>query len=321
MIVMQASFYGVSDRNLQSQYKDFLSDFKAWDQKPHAKKWLLFPKNIGKRLSIDETSLSNGELYTIVTNKSGKGKKGTIVAMVAGTKADKLISVLEKIPLKERNQVKEITLDMAGNMGLIARKCFSNATRVTDRFHVQKLATEALQEIRIKYRWEAIDHENEAIERARKSNVNFESKTIPNGDTLKQLLARSRYLLYKSKSKWTSGQIERATLLFELYPDIQKGYNLTQELRGIFENTKDKIIGFAKLAKWHEKVNQSGFKSFNTISRTIMNHYQTILNYFDNRSTNASAESFNAKIKAFRSQFRGVRNVEFILFRLTNIYA
>jgi len=79
--------------------------------------------------------------------------------------------------------------------------------------------------------------------------------------------------------------------------------------------------GFAKLAKWHEKVNQSGFKSFNTISRTIMNHYQTILNYFDNRSTNASAESFNAKIKAFRSQFRGVRNVEFFLFRLTNIYA
>ncbi|MFH7018245.1 transposase [Flavobacterium sp. FlaQc-47] len=66
---------------------------------------------------------------------------------------------------------------------------------------------------------------------------------------------------------------------------------------------------------------QSGFKSFNIISRTIMNHYQTILNYFDNRSTNASAESFNAKIKAFRSKFRGVRNVEFFLFRLTNIYA
>jgi transposase len=110
-----------------------------------------FPKNIGKRLSIDETSLSNGELYTIVTNKSSKGRKGTIVAMVAGTKADTVLSVLEKIPLRERNLVKEITLDMVGNMGLIARKSFPNATRVTDRFHVQKLAIEALQEIRIKY--------------------------------------------------------------------------------------------------------------------------------------------------------------------------
>ena len=82
-----ASFYGVSGRNLQTQYKDFLSDFKVWDQLSHAKKWLLFPQNIGKRLSIDETSLSNSELYTILTNKSGKGRKGTIVAMIAGTKA------------------------------------------------------------------------------------------------------------------------------------------------------------------------------------------------------------------------------------------
>ena len=105
-----------------------------------------------------------------------------------------------------------------------------------------------------------------------------------------------------------------------MYPDIEKAYDLAQDLRNIFEKTTDKIIGLSRLARWHEKINQPGFKSFNTISRTIINHYQTILNYFDNRSTNAPAESFNAKIKAFRSQFRGVRNIEFFLFRLTNIY-
>ena len=241
--------------------------------------------------------------------------------MIAGTKAETVISIIEKIPLKARNQVTEITLDMAANMGLIAKKCFPNAVRVTDRFHLQKLALEALQEIRIKYRWQAIDQENEAIEKAKKTNKKFEMKTLINGDTLKQLLARSRYFLYENKSKQSENQIDRAALLFELYPDIEKAYNLAQDLRNIFEKTTDKIIGLSRLAKWHEKVNQSGFKSFNTISRSIMNHYQTILNYFDNRSTNASAESFNAKIKAFRSQYRGVRNIEFFLFRLTNIYA
>jgi transposase len=46
---------------------------------------------------------------------------------------------------------------MAGN--ILIKKCFPNATRVIDRFHVQKLASEALQEIRIKYRWQAIDQE------------------------------------------------------------------------------------------------------------------------------------------------------------------
>ena len=128
---------------------------------------------------------------------------------------------------------------MAGNMNLIAKKCFPNATRVTDRFHVQKLAIEALQEIRIKYRWEAIDQENNAIEKAKKSKSNFESQILSNGDTLKQLLARSRYFLYKNKSRWTQNQTQRATLLFKLYPDILKAYDLTQDLRTIFDKTRD----------------------------------------------------------------------------------
>ncbi len=52
---------------------------------------------------------------------------------------------------------------MASNMGLIVKKSFPNASQVIDRFHVQKLALEALQEIRIKYRWEAIDAESDVI--------------------------------------------------------------------------------------------------------------------------------------------------------------
>jgi len=311
----------VNGRNLQYQYKNFLSDFKDWDQKPHACDWLLFSENMGEHLSIDETSLSHGELYTILTNKKAKGKKGSIVAVVQGTKADNIIDILNRIPLKQRNKVKEITLDMAANMQLIAKRSFPNATLVTDRFHVQKLATEALQEIRIKHRWEAIDQENEAIEEAKSQKKRYEPVMLSNGDTVKQLLARSRYSLYKRKEKWTLIQKERAELVFGLYPDIEKAYKLSQKLTGIFNQTKDKIIAFTKLAKWHEEVRVAGFKSFNTISKTIETHYQNILNYFDNRSTNASAESFNAKIKSFRSKFRGVRCVEFFLFRLTNLYA
>lgn len=93
---------------------------------------------MGTHLSIDKTSLSNGELYTILTNKAAKGRKGTIVTMIAETKAQTVIAVIEKIPLKQRNLIKEVTLDMAGNINLITKKCFPNATRVTDRFHVQK---------------------------------------------------------------------------------------------------------------------------------------------------------------------------------------
>ena len=50
-------------------------------------------------------------------------------------------------------------------------------------------------------------------------------------------------------------------------------------------------------------------------------NYIDILNFFDNRSTNASAESFNAKIKNFRAQLRGISDVKYFLFRLQKIYA
>ena len=265
--------------------------------------------------------MTHGELYTIITNKAAKGKKGALVAIIAGTQSASIIQTLQSIPLKLRKKVTEITLDMAGNMNLIAKTCFPNATLVTDRFHVEKLALEAVQELRVKHRWEALDAENEAIEKAKKQKKAYHPVILENGDTIRQLLARSRYVLYKKPSKWTFNQKQRAEILFYLYPDIQIAYQLAQQLKGIFEKTTKKIYAYTQLAKWHEKVNKAGFKTFNSISRTIQNHYKTILNYFDNYSTNASAESFNAKIKAFRSQFRGVRNVEYFLFRLTQIYA
>ena len=106
---------------------------------------MLYPQNIGEKLSIDETALSYDELYTIITNKKAKGKAGSIVAIIKGTKAETAIEILNKIPLKTRNKVQEITLDMAPNMELIVKKSFPNATLVTDRFHVQKLAIEAFK--------------------------------------------------------------------------------------------------------------------------------------------------------------------------------
>lgn len=281
----------------------------------------MFPQNIGSHLSIDETALTYDELYSIVTNKAAKGKKGALVAIVKGTKAEDVITVLKQIKERLRNKVQEVTLDMAANMELIAKQCFPKASLVTDRFHVQKLAIEALQDMRIAYRWQAIDQENQEIEFSKENKKSYKPLVLGNGDTHKQLLARSRYLLFKAESKWTPTQRIRAEVLFNYYPNLETAYKLSMQLKGIYEHTKDKTVALTRLAKWYEVVEQSGFKTFNTVKRSIAAHYQTILNYFDNRSTNASAESFNAKIKAFRTILRGVKHIPYFLFRLTNIYA
>ncbi|WP_338877135.1 transposase [Spirosoma sp. SC4-14] len=49
-------------------------------------------------------------------------------------------------------------------MGLIAKKCLPKATQATDRFHVQQLALEAVQDMRIAYRWQALEAENQALD-------------------------------------------------------------------------------------------------------------------------------------------------------------
>jgi len=281
----------------------------------------LFKDNIGEYLSIDETALSNGELYTLVTNKSAKGRKGTIVAIIQGTKSEDVISVLNKIPKSKRDIVREVTLDMATNMNLIVKRSFPNASRVIDRFHVQKLVSDAVQNIRIKYRWIAIDQDNNALANAKKTGDDYKPKVLSNGDTIRQLLARSRHLLFKSESRWTSSQVKRAKIIFSQFPEIEKAYKLAQGLAYIYENNYDKRIAIVKLAKWYNQVEDSGFKDFNIASKSIQLHYQSIVNFFDNRSTNAAAESFNAKLKDFRREFKGVRDVKFFLFRLTQIFA
>ena len=307
----------IDGKQFSRQYKEHLSDYSSWSEREHAKDWLLFPDNLGERLSIDETSLSDGELYTIVTNKAAKGKKGALVAIVQGTQSEQVIKILEGIPLSKRNLVKEITLDMAETMRKTVRKCFPSAVRVIDRFHVQKLACDALQQMRVEHRWEAIDEDTKSRQKAKDEGRKYVPEILENGDTKKQLLARSRYLLFKSSNRWSASQKQRAKMLFLLYPDLEKAYGLTQSLRMIYSKNTIKDAARLSLARWYNEVEKADFKAFNIIAATVKDHYQEILNFFNNRSTNASAEAFNAKIKAFRAVLRGVVDVPFFFIQIS----
>lgn len=281
---------------------------------------MIYPDNLGEEISIDEVSLSKGELYTFVTNKKGKGKKNTLIAVIKGTKSQDIISILQRMPLEKRELVKEITLDMAANMQLASKICFPKADLVTDRFHVVKLILEALQHLRIKYRWKEIDRENEAIKTAKEKQLKYVPFKFDNEDTPKQLLARCRYILAKKPDQWTESQQLRAQLLFNNYPLLHKAYKHTLEFRNIYEET-NKDIAEQKFTNWIEKTKELNMDVFNTAANSINYHLETILNFFNNRNTNANAESFNAKIKLFRANQRGVVDVKFFLFRMEKLFA
>lgn len=123
----------------------------------------------------------------------------------------------------------------------------------------------------------------------------FISHTFENGDTRRQLLARSRYVLMKHSSKWIDSQRRRAAILFREYPELEAAYAVSQQLTDIYNRKVDRGVALTHLARWYDRMERLNLKFFKSVIETMQNNYGTIVNYFERRSTNASAESVNAK--------------------------
>jgi transposase family protein len=338
-------YFHINADQFERAYKDHLSGYRDWKEAAHTSDWLLFSENIGPRLSIDETSVSMGELYTILSNKAAHGRKGAIVAIIKGTKIEDVVDVLMKLSEEKRNAVEEVTMDFSDGMYAIVSQCFPKAMITIDRFHTQQLCTDAMQELRVRLKREERKEDIEAREqhkyrlerrkdtrkedktdrrgrKRKRKNEAYKPERMANGDTAIELLTRSRYLLMQSADKWTDSQRIRASILFERYPELKEAYSITHSLRMIYNNRNaTRESGLESLKQWYNKVTDFDNDAFNTVSATIYEKQDEIVNYFVHRSTNAAAESLNSKIKNFRAQLHGVVDVEFFLFRLSLIYA
>lgn len=92
---------------------------------------------MGMHLGIDESSFCH-EVYTILHNKEGHGRKGTIVAIIKGTKPSMVTAVLNQLPIDSRLRVEDITMDLSPSMGAIARTSFPNAKIVRDLYNTDR---------------------------------------------------------------------------------------------------------------------------------------------------------------------------------------
>ena len=343
-----ARFFHIKGSEVERYYKHHLSDFDTWEQKEHATDWVLLAQNLGKHCSIDETNIC-GEVYTILSNKDGHGKKGTVIAVVKGTKADTVSSILKRIPLSEREKVTEITMDFSDCMYSIAKQCFPNATIVIDCFHVVQRICESLEEMRLKFkrlavteaRKEAADFaknedrkarlraqyrkkhpRNKKEHRGRKRirKRKYKPTLLDNGETKVEMLTRSRNMLAQSGDKWGESKRERAKILFGLYPQMSEAYSLICKVRAIFRMNISKEEAKKKLHEWYKEVCTCTLREVKAARDAIKRKEEYVLNYFCNRATNASAESLNSKIKGFRAQLHGIADIPFFLYRVCTIF-
>jgi len=98
-----------------------------------------------------------------------------LVAIVKGTKAEVVSEALCRIPGAIRETVQTVTRDLDASMAQIATACFPNAQQIEDRFHVQQLVSEALQEIRVALRKETITEDNAQVKAARERGSRYQA--------------------------------------------------------------------------------------------------------------------------------------------------
>lgn len=341
---------GLDKKKLHDWYKNHLSDFTSnrvqqslqehniplppkeiTKNKDSVDVPILRPENIGEHMAVDEKYI-NGEFYTILTN----GKTGKIALMAATTKNALLSQAMRKFG-DTLFKVKVLTRDLANNYDWFGRENFMNAAQVADKFHVLKHAFEALQDIRIYYRQKLLSRHREAydaykIKKKETPGLKFEYKEprLSNKETHRQLLSRSRYLLYKKNNDWSESQSERAKLLFKHYPDIEVAYNLICQFRAwysadqIIEIEKDKTSKMEafkkinqKLNHWMNQVEIADITEVLNFKSLVERNRGSILNYFTTAKTNAIAEANNNIIQTFLRANRGARNLNFFYFRIS----
>ena len=101
-----------------------------------------FPDNIGPRIAMDESSLSNGELYTFVNQIVGCMYQKSIPGGCCGNGNRKMwLECWGCINEEKRFAVEEVTLDLSDSMRKDRSFGISKARRVIDRFHSFRFAT------------------------------------------------------------------------------------------------------------------------------------------------------------------------------------
>ncbi len=308
--------YCVNGKCFAGLYRNKFSGYAEWREDGLDCGFYFNSANIGPYMSPDETCLSNGEVWTFLTNKDGHGGRGTLAAAFPGTKSDEIIATLIGAMGKNlRRKVKEVTCDLSPSMMLIAAEVFYNAHVVNDRFHVQQLYNEAVDEIRVDIRRQLIAEDNTR-------DRSEPAVTYSNGETMCQILARSKHTLMTAQNKWTDIQRHRANILFSHYPILKDAYRLAMELRRIFNMKISPTKAMEKMNGWYEKAMALVNNNFRSVIKTFKNHAPDnpqLLPSVCHQRLRRSVQT--PKSKYFGSQMRGVRDRDFFIFRLIKLYA
>lgn len=276
---------------------------------------VLKAENVGPEMALDEKMIGD-EMYTVLSNR----ETGKIAMMAETMKVNELTALVRHFG-ETTDQVKNITCDLSPSYDSFCQTSFSGATRTADKFHVIKHTMESVQAIRTRLKQEELAK----LPKNKSERKQTEKESLlENGESRRELLTRSRYLLFKMSAQWSSSQQRRAALLFRIYPELQTAHELSEQIRKWYDKSnigKSSLFLEKVLYTWYDNVETANIPEMNNLAKLFVNNEQKILNYFFTGKTNALAEAVNNKIQRFIAANYGVRDKDFFLFRLAKYFS
>lgn len=233
------------------------------------------------KLAIDETSCKRGHDYVTVTIDAMKRR---VFDVQQGRKKEAVTAMRKKLEHQggKASNITAVTSDMSKSYLPGVKENFPKAEQIIDKFHVKKVLTDALDEVRKQ-----------------------EQKETAN----KKELFLNRHFLMTPESRMNSEQLTKLAALSKAYPKTGRAFRIVQAL-DLFYASKDDDEAASQFKHLYSWMRRSRLKPMKDAAGTLMNHERQILNYFHDRLTNAVCEGINSMIQAAKRKARGFNTYE-----------
>jgi transposase len=236
-------------------------------------------------IGVDELSYRRHHEYvTVVVDH----RSGNVVWVGEGKSADTLKQFFAALGAERAALLEAVTIDLSGAYIKAVTEASPAALLVFDRFHVQRLAHEAVDEVR-----------------------RSEARALSIAED-RRLLKGIRFALQKNPWNLLRSERIKLTQLQRENRRIYRAYLLKESLLDILDRHQ---VGVAarKLDEWCRWAMRSQLRPFKKLARTLRKHKDGVLAYVQTRLNNGRTEGLNGKIRVITRRAFGFHNVSSLI--------
>ncbi len=235
------------------------------------------------RIGIDEKSFAKGQSYITLLYDLDRS---TVEAISDGCDTPAADACFSQLSPEQVQSVEAIAMDMSAALvkSAMVNLPLAEEKIVHDRFHVMKLATEAVDQVR--------RQEHRELQKSNDSS-----------------LTGTKFLWLKSQENLTQSQRSHLDQVYEHRLKTGKAWAFKEMLRDLWNHSTE-ADARTYFQDWYRRVIHTQLEPLKRVARTIKERLANVVSYCTHRITNAVAEGINSKIQSIKRRVGGYRNKE-----------